>query len=137
MAREQRVEFYTALDFPDVPTDTKIASNFLSPPVVVTLFQYPYPPATSYDWKRGFPKKEITYNNAGLPLKSDEYFYNSPIAYDIKYIPSFSTSRYTISNLSNNASWNWHLFGKNNYTSSFYPLQKKISRVLVQVEQTI
>jgi len=141
-----RVEFNTANDFGDLTNNTYIASCHLTPPVVQTSFNFPYPAVTSFDWKRGLPKKEMTFNNSGLLIKSDEYFYPAnPSLYGLKDIPSYNVSRYSVKNLNSVPSmggncptippmggWDWRLFGKTTYKSSWHPLIKKISRVYEQ-----
>jgi len=54
-----RYEFFTALDFIDAGTTTYIVSDLTSIPVFPVNYPYPFPPKTSYDWKRGMPKSDF------------------------------------------------------------------------------
>ncbi|MEO7306645.1 MAG: hypothetical protein ABIR78_08335 [Ferruginibacter sp.] len=128
-----RYEFFTASDFADAGTTTYIVSDLTSIPVFPVNYPYPFPPKTSYDWKRGMPKKTITYNETGLPLQYDEYMYPADIQFNgIKLIPSFSVTRYPVSILGTILTWNQRLFGKNYYISTWNPPIKTISRIYDQ-----
>lgn len=137
---KHRVEFNTALDFPDNTNATYNVSCFFNPQISPILQNFPFPAKTSLDWKRGLPKNEKTFAQSGLTIKYDEYIYPpNPTIYGQKEIPSLLTTKYKLWALTPYSSpncteqitshWLANLYGKTTYTSSWYPPIKKISRI--------
>jgi hypothetical protein len=136
-----RAEFFTALDNPDIITIPKMASCHFTPNIIDALYNFPYAPNSSLDWKRGLPKNEATTNEGGLNVKYEEYLYpaNSTL-FGQKDIRSIVTSNYdvlTVIPTSTNCGpvpyqWRWNLFGKFSYTSSWFPAIKKTSKIYDQ-----
>ncbi|MBK8786664.1 MAG: hypothetical protein IPN43_09285 [Chitinophagaceae bacterium] len=139
-----RVEFNTAIDFPDNANETQNVSCFFDPPISSVSFSYPFSATSSLDWKRGLPKNETILNQSGLRVKYDVYNYiTNPALYGQKEISGFNTSVYKIWALSPYSSpncpnqeipgyWLSSLYGKTTYTSSWYPQVKKMSRIYDQ-----
>lgn len=136
-----KVDFFTALDNPDVNVLPQLASCYYSPNIVNAPFNYPYPSKTSVDWKRGMPKNETIKNEAGFNVKYDQYVYPTTTStFGKKDILSVSASKYNILSPTIITTqcgtvpyyWLWNLFGKTTYTAAWHPPIKKISWVYEQ-----
>lgn len=134
-------EYYTPNEYPDVTTNVRLVSIHGNPNTMsIPSFPFPFHRVNSLDRKRGFPKKDFIFlEGSATPLKYNEYSYlPDPSVYVEKEIPELTVSKYNVSFLDplNGAivdpTWPWHLFGKTIYTSGWYHLIGKKTRVYDQ-----
>ncbi len=99
----------------------------------ISNLSFPYPPATSFDWKRGLKKQTEKLSNDGLLREVETITFNSfEDSTHLVYIPAFvvarkfpeSNSAFVFQKYANVSSWN-------------YPKVKKTSRFDIQGENPI
>lgn len=131
---KSRTEFFTALDYQDQTTPTQLVCSCTTPPINNALYSFPYPQTTSYDWRRGLPRKEIIYNQNGTMTNYLEYEYPiSPTLYGQRVIPSYCVSKYGITSIFPSLPvWYQQYFSHSSHISSWHPLTKKTSRLYEQ-----
>lgn len=125
-----RVEFTTGANTPDSKTNTMLASGLnggFIQNLSTTLGQdYPFPQATSNDWKRGLPTAEYYIKPDGKNVKSNHY------EYDFTSFANGTGSAYGLAvtkyNVDFGTSWSWSLYGRYTHYPTWQLLKSKTER---------